>query len=475
MAAVIAAPASGSGKTLLSLALLSWAQQKGRRIQAFKVGPDYLDAQLLSQASGQACRNLDLNLCGESWVRRAFHGYAGTSELTLVEGVMGLFDGIGSSSTGSTADVARLLGLPVVLVLDAGGQAASLGALVRGFRDHDPNLAIAGVVLNKVSSPRHRELLAEVLERVDVPMLGCLPRTEALVLPGRHLGLAPAHELDNPEQRRQAWAALASQHLDLERLEPLLQAPRPGPAPLADIPTVQGQPLSVALASDAAFHFRYQETSELLEQMGMPVLPWSPLADEAIPSDAKGLILPGGFPEQHAAQLSGCERSLRSLRAFVQQRPVYAECGGMLMLGERLTDLDGDSHSMAGLLPFTAQRGPLQVGYRRLQARRDSPVVESGQQLIGHEFHRWELRSNRQPSDRSVLWDIEGWKVHRHSEGWVDQTVHASWVHLHWASSTTICSRWRAALEAGERRSPNASSAASHPDGSKPSSNAGAG
>ena len=475
MAAVIAAPASGSGKTLLSLALLSWAQQKGRRIQAFKVGPDYLDAQLLSQASGQACRNLDLNLCGESWVRRAFHGYAGTSELTLVEGVMGLFDGIGSSSTGSTADVARLLGLPVVLVLDAGGQAASLGALVRGFRDHDPNLAIAGVVLNKVSSPRHRELLAEVLERVDVPMLGCLPRTEALVLPGRHLGLAPAHELDNPEQRRQAWAALASQHLDLERLEPLLQAPRPGPAPLADIPTVQGQPLSVALASDAAFHFRYQETSELLEQMGMPVLPWSPLADEAIPSDAKGLILPGGFPEQHAAQLSGCERSLRSLRAFVQQRPVYAECGGMLMLGERLTDLDGDSHSMAGLLPFTAQRGPLQVGYRRLQARRDSPVVESGQQLIGHEFHRWELRSNRQPSDRSVLWDIEGWKVHRHSEGWVDQTVHASWVHLHWASSTTICSRWRAALEAGEKRSPNASSAASNPYGSNPSSNAGAG
>ena len=475
MAAVIAAPASGSGKTLLSLALLSWAQQKGRRIQAFKVGPDYLDAQLLSQASGQACRNLDLNLCGEAWVRRAFHGYAGTSELTLVEGVMGLFDGIGSSSTGSTADVARLLGLPVVLVLDAGGQAASLGALVRGFRDHDPNLAIAGVVLNKVSSPRHRELLAEVLECVDVPMLGCLPRTEALVLPGRHLGLAPAHELDNPEQRRQAWAALASQHLDLERLEPLLQAPRPGPAPLADIPTVQGQPLSVALASDAAFHFRYQETSELLEQMGMPVLPWSPLADEAIPSDAKGLILPGGFPEQHAAQLSGCERSLRSLRAFVQQRPVYAECGGMLMLGERLTDLDGDSHSMAGLLPFTAQRGPLQVGYRRLQARRDSPVVESGQQLIGHEFHRWELRSNRQPSDRSVLWDIEGWKVHRHSEGWVDQTVHASWVHLHWASSTTICSRWRAALEAGEKRSPNASSAASNPYGSSPSSNAGAG
>ena len=475
MAAVIAAPASGSGKTLLSLALLSWAQQNGRRIQPFKVGPDYLDAQLLSQASGQACRNLDLNLCGEDWVRRAFHGYGGVADLTLVEGVMGLFDGIGSSETGSTADVARLLGLPVVLVLDAGGQAASLGALVRGFHDHDPNLAIAGVVLNKVSSPRHRELLGEVLDRMQVPLLGCLPRTEALALPGRHLGLAPAHELAAPEQRRQAWAALASEHLNMERLEPLLLAPRQGPHPLADIPAVKGQPLPVALASDSAFHFRYQETCELLEQMGMPVLRWSPLADAPIPAEAKGLILPGGFPEQHAAQLSDCEQSLRSLRQFVQHRPVYAECGGMLVLGQRLQDLDGNGHNMTGILPFTAQRGRLQVGYRRLQARRDSPVVQSGQQLVGHEFHRWELHTNRQPSDRSVLWDIEGWKVHRHSEGWVDQTVHASWVHLHWASSTTICSRWRAALESGERRSPNASSAASSPRGSNPSRNAGAG
>ena len=475
MAAVIAAPSSGSGKTLLCLALLSWAQQRGQRIQPFKVGPDYLDAQLLSQASGLACRNLDLNLCGETWVQHAFHGYGGASDLTLVEGVMGLFDGIGSSETGSTADVARLLGLPVVLVLDAGGQAASLAALVRGFRDHDPRLVIAGVVLNKVSSPRHRELLGEVLDRMEMPLLGCLPRTEALALPGRHLGLAPAHELKNPEQRRQAWAALANEHLAMERLEPLLQAPRPGPLPLAKMPAVQGQPLPVALASDAAFHFRYQETGELLEHMGMPVLRWSPLADEAIPADAKGLILPGGFPEQHAAQLSSCERSLKSLRAFVRQRPIYAECGGMLLLGERLTDLGGISHSMAGLLPFTARRGPLRVGYRRLQARRDSPVVESGQKLVGHEFHRWELHTNRRPSDRSVLWDIEGWKVHRRSEGWVDQTVHASWVHLHWASSTTICSRWRAALEAGEKRSPNDSSAASNPKGSNPSSNAGAG
>ena len=475
MAAVIAAPASGSGKTLLSLALLSWAQHNGRRIQPFKVGPDYLDAQLLSQASGQACRNLDLNLCGEDWVRRAFHGYGGSSDLSLVEGVMGLFDGIGSSETGSTADVARLLGLPVVLVVDAGGQAASLGALVRGFRDHDPNLVIAGVVLNKVSSPRHRELLGEVLEGMQLPLLGCLPRTEALSLPSRHLGLAPAHELTSPTERRQAWAALASQHLDMARLEPLLQAPEKGPCPLANIPAVKGDPLPVALASDAAFHFRYPETNELLEHMGMPVVRWSPLADEAIPAEARGLILPGGFPEQHAAQISQCKRSLKTLRQFVRRRPVYAECGGMLLLGDQLNDMDGQSHAMAGILPFTAQRGALQVGYRQLQARQNSPVVQKGQHLVGHEFHRWELHSQRPETDGSVLWDIEGWRVHRHSEGWVDQTVHASWVHLHWASSMTICSRWRAALEAAETPSPNGSSADNNPRESRPSANAGAG
>ncbi len=446
MAVVIAAPASGSGKTLVSLALLSWARARGESIQPFKVGPDYLDPQLLSEAAGRSCRNLDLNLCGEPWVRKAFHGYGGGCSMALIEGVMGLFDGIGSTEDGSTAAIARLLDLPVILVVDAGGQAASLGALVRGFRDHDPTLNVAGVVINRVNSDRHRALLQDVLDRLGVPLLGCMPRTDALQLPSRHLGLAPAHELDRPEQRRQDWAELAEQHLDLTTLVPLMQAPTAGPSVFADIPQSSGPSLPVAVAADAAFHFRYPETGELLDHLGMPLLQWSPLANEAIPKEAKGLMLPGGFPEQHAEQISQATESINSLRQFCQQHPVYAECGGMLLLGRQLSDLDGNAHSMANILPFEAQRGRLQVGYRRLKPRNDGLLVRKGEQVIGHEFHRWELLHHRDTDDRSVLWEMNGWRVGQRPEGWNKRTLHASWVHLHWASCSTICFRWRAAL-----------------------------
>ena len=454
MAVVIAAPASGSGKTLLSLVLLAWARSQGLSIQPFKVGPDYLDPQLLSATADRPCRNLDLSLCGESWVQRAFQGYGGEAELTLVEGVMGLFDGIGCSQDGSTAAVAHQLDLPVVLVVDASGQAASLAAVVKGFRDHDPGLRIAGVVLNRVSTERHRELLSAVLASIQMPLLGCLPRNDALDLPSRHLGLAPVHELNKQAIRQEQWARLAEQHLDLETFHSLLKAPVAGNAPLADIPPATGVELPVAVASDEAFHFRYPETEELLQRLGMPVLRWSPLADEPLPMEARGVIIPSGFPEQHAARLSSCKRSLQNLVDWADQRPIYAECGGMLMLGKSLTDLEGQQHAMAGLLPFQASRGQLQVGYRQLTPRRDGLLVRRGEQLQGHEFHRWTLHHRRDPQDASVLWEVEGWRRERESEGWGTRTIHASWVHLHWASSTTICSRWRNALSAGPKPRP---------------------
>ena len=457
MAVVIAAPASGSGKTLVSLSLFAWARQHGHRIQGFKVGPDYLDPQLITAISGQPCRNLDISLCGETWVQRAFHGYGGGNDLALVEGVMGLFDGIGNSEEGSTAAVARQLELPVVLVVDAGGQAASLAALVRGFRDHDPALNLAGVILNRVSTERHRELLEDVLERIQVPVLGCLPRCDDLALPSRHLGLAPAHELPQTTQRSQRWADLAEQHLNLAALIPLLRAPEPGDDPLNKVRAHTGRPLPVAVASDAAFHFRYAETGEVLERMGMPVLPWSPLADEAIPEEACGLILPGGFPEQHAEQLSGCRTSLDSLQSFAKSRPLYAECGGMLLLGRQLSDLDGRPHAMASILDFSAQRGRLQVGYRSLHPLRDGLLTRRGDQLRGHEFHRWELNHSPDQTHDTSLWDIEGWRSHRRAEGWTHPKLHASWVHLHWASCSTICSRWHDALAIGKPVSANGS------------------
>ena len=448
MAVVIAAPSSGSGKTLLSLVLLAWARCRGRTIQPFKVGPDYLDPQLLGATAGRSCRNLDLTLCGEAWVRRAFHGYARDTDLALVEGVMGLFDGVGCSQDGSTAAVAQQLNLPLVLVVDASGQAASLAAVVKGFRDHDPRLHFAGVVLNRVRSERHQHLLREVLASIDMPLLGCLPRHPALDLPSRHLGLAPAHELLQQEQRRQQWAALAEEHLDLQRLQPLLQAPAAGDDPLGSINSIRSDELPVAVAADEAFHFRYPETEELLQHLGMPVLRWSPLADEPLPQEARGLIIPGGFPEQHAARLSSCRRSLNDLKSWTGQRPIYAECGGMLMLGQSLTDLEGQQHAMAGLLPFEARRGQLQVGYRQLTPHRDGLLVRHGEPLQGHEFHRWELQQSRDLHSASALWDVAGWRRPKQAEGWSGRALHASWIHLHWASSPAICTRWKAALTA---------------------------
>ena len=475
MACLIAAPSSGSGKTLLSLSLIAWARSRGLSIQPFKVGPDYLDPQLLAAVADRPCRNLDLPLCGETWVRDSFHGHGGRATFALVEGVMGLFDGIGPTSEGSSAAVARLLNLPVVLVVDAGGQAQSLAALVRGFQGHDPDLLLAGVVLNRVSTPRHRQLMQEVLDGIGVPLLGCLPRSVDLDLPSRHLGLAPAHEITALQTRLEAWAALAESHLDLEALIPLLQAPSLGGDPiqrqLDQQPSATPRvPLPVAVARDQAFHFRYPEMQDWLDALAMPVVPWQPLEDEPLPEQACGLILPGGFPELHAAELSRCTRSLNSLRAWFGRRPIYAECGGMLLLGQSLSDGNGQAHPMAGVLPFHARQGRLQVGYRQLEASDDGLLLHRGDRLTGHEFHRWELSAetpSKEVGNLRSLWHVEGWQVARRREGWNHPGLHASWVHLHWGGSWTISCRWRAAVEAAAPKTAAASSAASNP-GAKP-------
>ncbi len=505
MACLIAAPCSGSGKTLVSLALSALVRRRGQTIQTFKVGPDYLDPQLLERVSGRPCRNLDPLLCGEAWVQRCFQGFGSQAELCLVEGVMGLFDGRGASAEGSSAAVAQLLELPIVLVVEASRQAGSLAALVRGFRDHDPRLTIAGVVLNGVGSERHRALLGEALAAIAMPLLGVLPRHDSLDLPSRHLGLLPARELADLEQRQGEWACLAERHLDLEQLWPLLAPPQPpaadGLAPIAWLrqqgkppgeppgeAQPAGEPLAIAIASDQAFHFRYPEAAELLEAEGLEVRPWSPLADEPLPAGCRALVLPGGYPELHGCQLARSQRSLAELRrAAAWGLPIYAECGGLLLLGEELVDPAGQAHAMAGLLPFRAQRGSLSLGYRQTSARVDGLVVRRGETWQGHEFHRWQLEPV-EPGSGGVwaresgetgsgagraagagpalaastcngaapvsqpatglcapqpLWQLEGWGQPARIEGWSTATLHASWLHLHWAGCSTIPRRLR--------------------------------
>jgi cobyrinic acid a,c-diamide synthase len=446
MACLIAAPCSGSGKTLLSLALTALARRRGQSIQLFKVGPDYLDPQLHTAASGQPCRNLDPLLCGEAWVQQSFQRHGSRSQLALVEGVMGLFDGRGPSPEGSSAHVAALLDLPVVLVVEASRQAGSLAALVRGFRDHQPQLAMAGVVLNGVGSDRHHALLRESLDSIGMPLLGALPRHSSLELPSRHLGLLPAHELTDLQQRLGAWADLAEQHLQLEPLWPLLAAPKPAATPGAEPIQAPGAaaPITLAIASDAAFHFRYPEASELLAQQGAELQPWSPLADQPLPAGCRGLVLPGGYPELHAAQLGQCRRSLAELkRAHSAGLPIYAECGGLLLLGQRLADAEGIPHPMAGLLPFEASRGALSLGYRTAESRGDGLVVRRGERLCGHEFHRWQLHPPL--AEHGALWQLEGWGAPRRPEGWGTPQLHASWLHLHWGGCPQLPQRLVAA------------------------------
>ena len=444
MACVISATSSNSGKTLLSLLLTSWIKSINKNIQTFKVGPDYLDPQQLTAVSKEACRNLDLILSGEKWVKDNFNHFGGLTDFSLIEGVMGLFDGLGSSSKGSTAELAKVLNLPVVLIVDARGKAASISALIKGFREHDKELNIAGIVLNNVQSPRHEEILLEVLNQINIKTLGCIPNSKELNLPTRHLGLAPAHEILDLEIKIKKWASIAKNYLDLESFSKLLLAPKAKDKTVNNFSKKKSEILHpIAIAEDEAFHFRYQETKELLENNGMPTITWKPLENDQIPNEARGLIIPGGFPEQHAKQLSNAKISLNSLKIFAKKFPIYAECGGMMLLGKSIFDLEGREYSMAGILPFKAKRGDLNIGYREIISKNNSPITSTGNKLIGHEFHRWKLIDQDYDSGILPLWDLKGWNIDIKNEGFCNHLIHASWIHLHWSSSPKILANWK--------------------------------
>ena len=444
MACVISSISSNSGKTLLSLLLISWLKSINKTVQTFKVGPDYLDPQQLTAVSKKACRNLDLVLSGESWVKENFNYFGGLTDYSFVEGVMGLFDGIGSTSKGSTAELAKILSLPVVLIVDARGKAASLAALINGFKEHDKELKIAGVVLNNVQTPRHEKILLEVLDQINIKSLGSLPSCKDLYLPARNLGLAPAHEILDLEIKIKKWASIAKDHLNIESFRTLLLSPESNKKTINLLQKKESAVIHpIAIAEDDAFHFRYQETKELLEGNGMPTITWKPLENEQIPKEAKGLIIPGGFPEQHANQLSNSTISLNSIKMFSKKFPIYAECGGMMLLGKSIFDLEGREHAMAGILPFKAKKGNLKIGYREATTKNNSPITTPGNKLIGHEFHRWEIINESYNSNLNKLWDIKGWNMEIKNEGFCNHLIHASWIHLHWASSPLILENWK--------------------------------
>lgn len=385
---ILAAPASGSGKTVVALALLRCLRQQGMRVAGAKSGPDYIDAGLLAAAAG-TCRNFDTWAMRRETIAANLAALA-AAEFVLCEGAMGLFDGIGAAGLGSTAALAALVGWPVVLVVDAAGQGASLAALVKGFAQHRPGTSLAGIVLNRVGSPRHRDLLAASLEAElpGLPLLGALPRHELLVLPSRHLGLVPAGEQEALELFLERAAALVAECVDVAGLvalaAPATLAARAASPPLPPL----GQ--RIAVARDDAFAFAYPGVLEGWRKAGASVSFFSPLADAPPEANADAVFLPGGYPELHAGRLASAARFRAALIAHARRGTViYGECGGYMMLGAGLVDTTGTRHAMAGLLPletsFAARR--LQLGYRAATLAATGPLGIAGAAFRGHEFH----------------------------------------------------------------------------------------
>lgn len=402
---IVAAPASGSGKTVVTLALLRALRAAGVAVASFKVGPDYIDPMFHARASGRRCVNLD------SWAMR-IETLAGLTDdlardagLVIGEGVMGLFDGA-ADGRGSTADLASLLDLPVILVVDARGMAASAAALVEGFTRHRDDVEVAGVIFNRVASEAHAALLRRACDdRFAQPVLGCLCGDPRLELPERHLGLVQADELPELDDFLDGAAALIAAHVDLTRLRRLA---RPFGLGLYGPPARPLRPLGqrIAVASDHAFAFAYPAVLEGWRTAGAELHYFSPLADEPPDFGADAVYLPGGYPELHAGRLAASRRFVEGVRAAARRGAfVYGECGGFMALGERLIDGQGQSHAMADLLPIvTSFAEPrLHLGYRRMRLLARSPLGQPGASYRGHEFHYGQLV---QAGDAPALFEV---------------------------------------------------------------------
>jgi cobyrinic acid a,c-diamide synthase len=387
---VIAAPRSGSGKTTVTLGLLRAFRRLGLDVVGVKSGPDYIDPAFHAAASGRAGLNLDSWAMAPALIQNLAARAAEGCDILLCEASMGLFDGVPAEPgrTGASADVAALLGAPVLLVLDVSGQAQSAAAIVKGFATYDPRVAIAGVVLNRVGSARHRRLAGEAIEALGIRVVGSLPRLEDMALPERHLGLVQASETEALEARLERIGECIAEHVDLAALCALarpLRVSGDGAALVALAPPGQ----RIAVARDAAFSFLYPHLLSGWRAGGAEICFFSPLADEAPPADCDFCWLPGGYPELHAGRLAAAESFLGGLRRFAAGAPVHGECGGYMTLGAALTDASGAIHRMAGLLglesSFAARR--MTLGYRDATLAAACGLGAAGRRLKGHEFH----------------------------------------------------------------------------------------
>lgn len=405
---MVAAPASGSGKTTVMLGLLRAFAEDGLAVQPFKSGPDYIDPAFHRAACGRASWNLDTWAMAPALLG-ALAAEARGADLCLAEGSMGLFDGVmtrGATGHGASAETAAALGWPVVLVLDAGGQAQSAGASALGFARFDPRVRVAGVILNRLASTRHERLARAGVERAGLPVLGALPRQGDLALPERHLGLVQAVEHPDIDTAIARYAAFLRAHADIAAIR---AAAAGGTLPAAPGTLPRPPAQRIALAQDAAFSFAYPHLLAGWRRGGAEILPFSPLADEPPDPTADLVWLPGGYPELHAGRLAAAGRFLAGLRAHAATRPVHGECGGYMVLGAALIDKTGARHPMAGLLGLVTSYADrrLHLGYRRAVLAAPMPGHEPGAALRGHEFHYSTILAQPDPPLAAVA-DADG-------------------------------------------------------------------
>lgn len=440
---VVAGTSSGSGKTTVACGLIGALRARGRVVQGFKVGPDYIDPTHHALASGRPGRNLDAFLSGPELIGPLVrHGQRG-AEIAVIEGVMGMFDGAsGRGELASTAHVAKLLDAPVVLVLDAASMARSAAAVVHGFRTFDPDVRVAGVIFNRVGSDIHEQLLREAVADSGLPVLGALRRDERIVTPERHLGLVPVVEREREARTAlDALAVAAERYVDLDAVERLAAAAPPldGPAWSPEAPERVASATRIAVARGPAFSFHYAENLELLEAAGAELVPFDPLRDESLPADVGGLVLAGGFPEAFGAELSANVPLRRAVAAFADRGgPVLAECGGLLYLGREL-----DGHEMVGALPLRGTMSRrLTLGYRDATVATATPWSDAGATVRGHEFHY----SRVEPTDPTLerAWQLTTRTFDR-ADGFVRGGIQAGYLHVHWAAYPQLARRFAAA------------------------------
>ncbi len=443
---VIAGTNSGSGKTTFTAGLISALRSRGMTVQPFKTGPDYIDPGFHTLAAGRPCRNLDTMLLSRDGTLELFDRNSSGADLSVVEGVMGLFDGAGArDERGSTAHLAKMLKAPVLLVVNGRSMARSAAALVLGFSKFDRRVAVAGVLLNALGSANHYRILKEAIEGdTGIPVFGYLPRTADIAVPERHLGLVPSVEQEQGAEMIERIRLLIEEHVDvkglleLARRAPLL--PSYSPAIFAPPATPRGA--RIAVARDEAFHFYYQDNLDILEHLGATLLPFSPLRDPKLPEGTQGVYIGGGFPEEFAEKLSANESLRAELRAAADRgMPLFAECGGLMYLVERLEDKSGATHGMAGVFPGVTRMGKrLQaLGYCGGTLERGALIGRKGASLRGHLFH-WSIYDSEGNDELFSLRLEKNGSIYR--DGLAKKNAFASYLHLHFGTNLAPARRF---------------------------------